>query len=790
MIANVKATKGIGNDVLKKTIHKGSESIMFSVLQETQYMYPFKSSVREIVSNSLDSISEKKNALKILKKEIEIEDLFIEKKGEEFNDSRFDASYYDKEWLSDINIVKIRYIENDSTTRDRIQFIDEGVSLGGSRLVNYFSLGFSTKRLSKSQLGSFGLGAKSLLATGVDFYTVTSFYNGKKFMFNIFKDHVISITPKFNEETKEKNPIETFYNDFSCHYETTIMKNKVIVEAEVKRHRKQDYINAIENQLGFIDNVEFLISDNLYNIRDSKRKFKSKVLYKTDKIMIGESDYYARPQILLKPGIDSDIYINYGPINFDELEMKRYSGNVSFIMNINDVDVTPSRESVIWNTKTRDAIKNMFIEAQNTIIKVMQDKIKGATSLPEHLNMLEGFKSNNSMSSMSELYKVIDVSTLELSYKTFNLSKVALLLKDEKKFSMTSTSKSNGWSSSSAKDTDFTSKMSKKYISYLYPKNNNFNNTIVYIGGTRYKDLARYVDKKFIASNNSESINIIFFKDTFLDTYLKIHKELILKDGGIQDIEKDTLDTFIENAYIKEEHENILIGEIFKAINVGGLNVLYEEDIDKSEMKKIGEVADKVEDNRYMTAAERAKLENKISCNQHYEHYKYKVYKNENDIIKTLNTNKKVIIYKEKHPINESLNNSYYNNSNGIFDRFLILGLSEEGFRRFSKINGISILTDMLYTINFGDITITEIGEIFLPSYIQRDIKNGSSIDKDHALSFLNDTFTGITIDKTFFNRQMSDKVEMLKIKRKRKREELTRKEAKESTKIFLKQLV
>jgi hypothetical protein len=49
--------------------------------------------------------------------------------------------------------------------------------------------------------------------------------------------------------------------------------------------------------------------------------------------------------------------ISYGTINFEELEMKKYTGNVSFILNINEVDVTPSRENVIWNTKTREAVK-------------------------------------------------------------------------------------------------------------------------------------------------------------------------------------------------------------------------------------------------------------------------------------------------------------------------------------------------------------------------------------------------------------------------------------------------
>jgi hypothetical protein len=57
--------------------------------------------------------------------------------------------------------------------------------------------------------------------------------------------------------------------------------------------------------------------------------------------------------------------ISYGTINFEELEMKKYTGNVSFILNINEVDVTPSRENVIWNTKTREAEKNVYLSSEN-----------------------------------------------------------------------------------------------------------------------------------------------------------------------------------------------------------------------------------------------------------------------------------------------------------------------------------------------------------------------------------------------------------------------------------------
>jgi hypothetical protein len=112
-----------------------------------------------------------------------------------------------------------------------------------------------------------------------------------------------------------------------------------------------DFISSIENQLGFIPNIELLIADgNMEYVSPNKRNIAVNVLFSNDKLLVGESDYYAVPQILLKPGDDSNIMISYGTINFEELEMKKYRKCV-FILNINEVDVTPSRENVIWNTK-------------------------------------------------------------------------------------------------------------------------------------------------------------------------------------------------------------------------------------------------------------------------------------------------------------------------------------------------------------------------------------------------------------------------------------------------------
>jgi len=707
MIANVKATEGVGDNVLKKKIHEGSESIMFSVLQETQYIYPFKSSVREIVSNSLDSISEKKNALKILKGDIDIEDLFIEKEGEEFKDSRFNADYYDTDWLSDDNDVKIRYIENDTDMRDRIQFIDHGVGLGGDRLVNYFSLGFSSKRLSKSQLGSFGLGAKSLLATGVDSYSMTTRYNGKEFTFDIFKDHVVSTMPKFNDDGS-KNPTHEFYNEYKCHYKETKQLNMVLVEAEVKRHRRQDYIGAVESQLGFINNIQLLMSDRSYNIVDKKRDFANNVVFKTDKVLVGDTDYYARPQILLKPGEDSDIMINYGVINFDELEMKRYSGNVSFIMNINDVDVTPSRESVIWNTKTRDAIKNMFVEAQEVIKDVIKEKLSGANSLADHFHLLEAFKAKNSVAGLGELYKVIDSSDIDITYKTFNIAGAGEAFKGKNDdFLMTLTAEEN-WGSGH-KDTEYKSNISKKYLSYLSPLHNNFKRTVVYIGETKYKGIGRYAKDKFrmTVEYGESNINVIYMAPAYA-VKMATAVGFTLDDIRNKTIEAPLLQTFSDAAYERKDFESIVISEVFLALSKG-MNVIFKDEINSARMKELTKKVEEAEDNRWLSTAEKAKKENKIQCKKFYGNYSYKDYFNEESIETILASGNRVILYKASDAATEGIVSPAYRKTVDT-NKYNILGCSADAFKRFKAVNGTELLTDAVYEIAHGEVQLSSLG--------------------------------------------------------------------------------
>jgi hypothetical protein len=88
-------------------------------------------------------------------------------------------------------------------------------------------------------LGSFGLGAKSL-ATGVDFYTVTLGITEESF--HVYKDHVVSAIAKFEDDIV--NEVEIFFegldNEYSVYYRKTEKLNGVIIETEVKRHRRMD----------------------------------------------------------------------------------------------------------------------------------------------------------------------------------------------------------------------------------------------------------------------------------------------------------------------------------------------------------------------------------------------------------------------------------------------------------------------------------------------------------------------------------------------------------------------
>ena len=163
-------------------INDAAVGLVMDIVQAQQYQKPIESTVRELTANAVDSQSEKEKALLILSGEAKPEDYFIKREGALYADSNWNPDYYDQEHLnSHAKNVELIYREGEGGGRcDTFIVKDYGVGIGGRRLEGVLEVGYSTKRNRKDALGAFGLGAKVGLATGADFYTITTVYNGVK----------------------------------------------------------------------------------------------------------------------------------------------------------------------------------------------------------------------------------------------------------------------------------------------------------------------------------------------------------------------------------------------------------------------------------------------------------------------------------------------------------------------------------------------------------------------------------------------------------------------------------
>ena len=250
-VTNVKSvTEGV-----KRTLADGSLGLILDTLQITQYVMPIDSTVRELSSNAVDSQKEKTTAIKLLKGEVKPEDIFVQRDGTKYQDSKWDPSYFDLKYLdTSRNGIDLVYHQKTGTGfSDRFTVTDYGVGLGMPRLEGYFQLGYSTKRNAKEMLGAFGFGNKVALSTRCDFYELESAHNGKLFKFNCGSHKVDSMIGKLNMSTGEENGSIEFKSGHTIYYEKTNSLNYSKVTVPVKRINRQKFEHAVRNQLMYFD---------------------------------------------------------------------------------------------------------------------------------------------------------------------------------------------------------------------------------------------------------------------------------------------------------------------------------------------------------------------------------------------------------------------------------------------------------------------------------------------------------------------------------------------------------
>ena len=196
---------------------------------------------------------------------------------------------------------------------------DFGVGLSEDRVQNIFTMyGNSTKRSSNNQIGGYGLGAKSAWAY-TDSFTVVSYYNGTKttYLCHVGKDNVGSMDTLNKETTTEPNGVE------------------VIVT--VKPEHVNDFAKACNRCLTLWDT-------NTYELNIGLTPILSKSLYDDGFVMSTiDHDY------------NSNVWVSVDDILFtiDFGWSSVIHSNTLFKCKTGDVDIAPSRETIIDNDKLK-----------------------------------------------------------------------------------------------------------------------------------------------------------------------------------------------------------------------------------------------------------------------------------------------------------------------------------------------------------------------------------------------------------------------------------------------------
>lgn len=405
-----------------KNITASSLKMVNDILQRFQYSYPIKSTVRELVSNAVDAVSERDMALMILSGKASVEDFYEEIEGDEYQDSKFVPTYYDPKWLSDDPLVYITYHTSTSSEKDYITIRDNGVGLGSFRLRGYFDLGYSTKRLSKFPIGKFGIGGKVALSVS-PYFTMESRYNGELFRFNVYSNDAESLIPAFNLETGQRNiehKEQKFmgydeagmpkFEEYVYYSEATTEKNGVTIRFDARKFEQDEYKEAVERQLMYFKNVKFTIQTNGV---DFVQNFTPEVLYEDEYLLLSDNKYFAKPHILL----GNNNYINYGFVDFKQLELEDISGNIGIKVRPEDVEINPSRESVVWSAKTKQMILQRFKDARQSATNLISRELIE----PDFLRWVKTCNSVNQRwtgeNIVARLANIVDMTRVKIPYK-------------------------------------------------------------------------------------------------------------------------------------------------------------------------------------------------------------------------------------------------------------------------------------------------------------------------------------------------------------------------------------
>ena len=347
----------------KMKLSEDAQSMVFQLFTKNVYSNPIGTIVREITSNCDDSHVEAGVDSPILIKK--------------FTDPQTETQY--------------------------ISFIDFGVGMSPDRVYDIYGTYFeSTKRVDNTQIGGFGIGGKTPLAykrsTGQgegeydnSFYVITN-YNGTKYYYCIYEG---ADTPVISELHKEK----------------TTDRNGTEVRVPVLQKDVETFAKEMVRQLYYFDNVVFEGFEDTYQDSTLSNEY---TIVRGKTFMYRGTNYANNMHVALgKVAYPLD----YNALGLDSYE---YRLPIAIKLNVGDVNVTVSRESLDYSESTIKKIKKALEEAKAEIIELLSKQYSDIQTLEQYFEVKTNFGTLNFSNGMSlhvgELVKQKDVDFSNFNY--------------------------------------------------------------------------------------------------------------------------------------------------------------------------------------------------------------------------------------------------------------------------------------------------------------------------------------------------------------------------------------
>lgn len=277
----------------------------------------------------------------------------------------------------------------------KISIRDFGTGLSPERFDTiYRNIGSSTKRDTNDYIGCMGIGRFAALSCS-NIVHINSFYNNNCYSYVMYKDGVGICIDKLHEST----------GNYQNGVEVTVTICKVgewdKIKCIVKGLEALSYFEGVylECQDGIID---WHVSNSYSFVKDfNERKIHD---FGPFKVCTNCNDNSLSKCNVLMGNV---LY----PIKSDLVKKYMYDLEVSIAIkcNIGDLDITPNREGLQYNTKTTKAIEDKLAESRAVIVKIIEDKLSKDFSKLE-----EWYDVETSGSVSIPLYKFNDNCTISI----------------------------------------------------------------------------------------------------------------------------------------------------------------------------------------------------------------------------------------------------------------------------------------------------------------------------------------------------------------------------------------